>query len=94
MAGFTLHRELELLSEAGIPNAEVLKIATINAAKLNGLDKIGSVKVGNDADLILVEGNPLQNISDVRKISLVIKNKKQYIPNELFKAIGVKPFLH
>jgi hypothetical protein len=93
MAGFTLHRELELLSEAGIPNAEVLKIATIKAAKLNGLDRIGSVKVGNDADLILVEGNPLQNISDIRKVSLVIKNNKQYVPNELFKAIGIKPFL-
>jgi cytosine/adenosine deaminase-related metal-dependent hydrolase len=94
MAGFTLHRELELLSESGIPNAEVLKIATIKAAQLNGLDNIGSVKVDNDADLILVEGNPLQNISDIRKISLVIKNNKKYIPNELFKAIGVIPFLH
>lgn len=94
MAGFTLHRELELLSEAGIPNAEVLKIATIKAAKLNGLEKIGSVKVGNDADLILVEGNPLQNISDIRKISLVIKNQKLYNPNQLFKAVGVKPFIH
>jgi len=94
MAGFTLHRELELLAKAGIPNAEVLKIATIKAANLNGQDKIGSVKVGNHADLILIDGDPLENISDIRKISLVIKNTKSYIPSELFKAVGIKPFIH
>jgi imidazolonepropionase-like amidohydrolase len=94
IAGFTLHRELELLSQAGIPNAEVLKIATIKAANINGQNKIGSVVVGNDADLILIEGNPLEKMGDIRKVSLVIKNHKTYIPNELFKAIGVKPFLN
>tara|TARA_B110000116_G_scaffold175859_1_gene152108 strand:- start:268 stop:609 length:342 start_codon:yes stop_codon:yes gene_type:complete len=93
MAGFTLHRELELLSEAGIPNDKVLKIATVEAAKLNNQDTLGTIQIGNEADLILINGNPLNDMSDIRKVSLVIKNGKMFKPSELFKAVGVKPLI-
>ena len=92
MAGFTLHRELELYAKAGIPNDEVLKIATINAAKIAGQQDVGSVVVGHSAELILIEGNPLKNISDIRKVALVFKGNKVYKPNNLYQSIGILPF--
>lgn len=94
LAAFTIHRELELYVEAGISNADVLKIATLDAARIVGVDdKTGSITVGKDADLVLVEGNPLQNISAIRKATLVTKGSVAYRPDELYKAVGVKPFL-
>jgi hypothetical protein len=58
--GFTLHRELENYAEAGIPNAEVLAIATLGAAKIMHVDRTsGSIAPGKDADLVIVDGDPL-----------------------------------
>ncbi|MBD0288584.1 MAG: amidohydrolase family protein, partial [Flavisolibacter sp.] len=86
-----LHRELELYAEAGIPANEVLKIATYNAAKTCGLlDKYGDVKTGLLADLILIDGNPAQNISDIRRVEWVIKNNKLYNPKQLLAVRGWK----
>jgi hypothetical protein len=94
IAGFTLHRELELYVMAGIPPAEVLKIATWNGAKYSQvLERTGSITVGKDADLILVEGDPSKNISDIRKVSLVMKSGAIHFPSELYSTLGVKPFV-
>ena len=93
IAGFTLHRELELYVRAGIPPAEALKIATWNGARFTGrLDELGSVAPHKRADLILVDGDPTQNISDIRSISLVMKDGVAYFPAEVYEAIGVKRF--
>ena len=92
IAGFTLHRELELYVKAGIPNAEVLKIATVNSARIAGQTNVGSIEIGQTADLILLEGNPLENISDIRKVSLVMKGERLYRPAKLYRSIGIKPF--
>jgi imidazolonepropionase-like amidohydrolase len=92
IAGFTLHRELELYVKAGIPNAEVLKIATVNSARIAGQNNVGTVAVGQTADLILLDGNPLQNISAIRKVALVIKGNIAYQPAQLYQSIGVEPF--
>ncbi len=94
MPGFTLHRELELYVKAGIPASEVLRIATWNGAKYTRtLDRLGSITPGKLADLILVDGDPTEDISAIRKISLVMKGGVAYYPSELFEAIGVKPFV-
>ena len=94
IAGFTLHRELELYVKAGIPAAEVLKIATVNGAKYTGtLDDRGSVEHGKLADLILIDGDPVKNISDIRKISLVMKGGTVFYPAEVYEAVGVKRFI-
>jgi len=94
MAAFTIHRELEVYVEAGIPAAAVLKMATLDSARVVGVDDItGSVEVGKDADLILLDGNPLQDISAVRRATLVMKRGTAYRPDALFKAIGVIPFV-
>ncbi|QDP00966.1 amidohydrolase family protein [Thalassotalea sp. PS06] len=92
LAGFTLHRELELYVKAGIPNREVLKIATVNAARIAGRDDVGTIEEGKVADLILIDGNPLENISEIRKVALVVKDGRMFKPHEMFKSIGVKPF--
>jgi imidazolonepropionase-like amidohydrolase len=94
MAAFTIHRELELYSMAGISNAEVLKIATLDSATVVGVDdRTGSIRVGKDSDLVLVDGNPLADISAIRRATLVMKGNTAYKPDELYKVVGVKPFL-
>lgn len=92
MAGFALHRELELYVEAGIPVNEVLKIATIGAARIMKRDgELGSIAPGKLADLILVDGKPATRISDIRRVSLVVKDGSIYEPAALYKNIGVGP---
>jgi hypothetical protein len=94
MAAFTVHRELEVYTEAGIPNAAALRMATLDSARVIGVDdRTGSIEVGKDADLILLDGNPLDDISAVRRATLVIKGDTVYRPDQLYKAIGVKPFV-
>ena len=87
--GFALHRELELHSMAGIPNADVLRSATLTSAKVAGKDsEFGTVEVGKKANLILIDGDPLNNISDVRKVDLTIKNGNLYEPKALYASYG------
>jgi len=90
--GFALHRELELYAEAGIPAPEVLKIATLGAARVMKRDaELGSVAPGKLADLILVDGDPAARIGDIRRVSLVVKDGKLFEPAELYRSIGVRP---
>ncbi|MGA8541860.1 MAG: amidohydrolase family protein [Terriglobales bacterium] len=90
MAGFALHRELELDVQAGIPANVVLQDATLNAARIMSMDKdLGSITAGKLADLVLVDGNPAANISDIRKTVLVVKDGVIYRPAELYAELGV-----
>jgi imidazolonepropionase-like amidohydrolase len=92
MAGFALHRELELDVEAGIPASQVLQNATLNAARIMSLDKeLGSIAPGKLADLTLVDGNPAANIHDIRKTVLVVKDGVLYQSAELYSELGVTP---
>ena len=94
IAGFTIHRELELYALAGIPPMEVLKIATWNGAKYSQvLENSGSIAVGKQADVILVDGDPSVNISDIRKVSLVMKSGLMFYPAEIYEALGIKRFV-
>ena len=94
MAGFALHRELELYVKAGIPPADVLRIATWNGAKFTrALDRLGSISPGKLADLILVEDDPTKDISAVRRINLVMKDGIIFFPSEIHAATGIKPFV-
>ncbi|RDX35621.1 amidohydrolase [Kangiella sp. HD9-110m-PIT-SAG07] len=93
IAGFTLHRELELYADAGISNADVLKLATFGSAEVVGNEEnVGSIAEGKQADLVFVDGNPLEDISHLRQIALVIKEQRIYKPDEIYQTIGVKPF--
>lgn len=91
--GFTIHRELELYVQAGIPPGETLAIATLGAAKyLNQQDELGSIEPGKLADFLLVAGNPVDDISAMRRVRLVSKGGGIYFPEEIYESLGVRPF--
>jgi imidazolonepropionase-like amidohydrolase len=90
--GFILHRELENYVRAGIPASEVLKIATLQAAIIAGkADRFGSIEKNKIADILLIDGDPLQNISDIRNVRTVIKDQSVYQTKDLFEALSIKP---
>jgi imidazolonepropionase-like amidohydrolase len=92
IAGIMLHRELELEVQAGIPPAKSLQIATFNAARLLQQEKeLGSIAEGKRADFLLVEGNPAEHISDIRRCRLVMKNGTLYNSGDLYAAVGIQP---
>ena len=71
--GFSLHDELALLVRAGLSPLAALQTATVNAAGFLGLDKsLGTVQPGKLADLVLLDGNPLEDIRNTKRISLVM----------------------
>jgi hypothetical protein len=73
--GFSLHDELALLVEAGMPPADVLRAATSGAASFLGVsDSVGTVQPGQLADLVLIDGNPLVDIRNAQRIRTVIVN--------------------
>ena len=72
-SGIELVRELELYVEAGFTPAEALETATLNAARLQHVEaSVGSIAVGKNADLVLVEGDPSQHIGDLRHTRMVM----------------------
>lgn len=90
--GLALHRELELYSRAGIPNAEVLRMATIGSARVLKMDNsLGSIAKGKLADLIIVDGNPVTDMSDIRRVSLTMKDGIIYDTARVNAAIGILP---
>ena len=92
LAGFSLHRELELDAQAGIPPPQVLQLATHGAARIMRMDsELGSIEPGKLADLVLVDGDPAQEISAVRNTALVMKDGVLYRPAELYAELGVAP---
>lgn len=85
--GFDLHDELAMFVEAGLTPLDALRTATINPAKyLNRLDSYGTVEKGKLADLVLLEANPLEDISNTRKISAVVVNGR-YLSNATLKKM-------
>ena len=91
--GFTLQRELELYVQAGMTPGEALQSATWTSAKVaRVLDDRGSIEVGKRADLVLINGDPLANIADIRKVALVVKGDVAYYPSEIHESLGIKPF--
>ncbi len=71
--GVSLARELELMHQAGMSNAEVLVSATRTNAEVYGSDDLGAIEPGKYADLIAVDGNPLRDISVMKRVRFVMK---------------------
>ena len=90
LAGYMLHHELELYVRAGIPAAEVLRMATLTSAEVMGVNKDrGIIAPGKLADMILVDGDPAKNIRDLDKLSTVIKGGNVYDPAAIEKGLGI-----
>jgi imidazolonepropionase-like amidohydrolase len=87
--GYGLLRELELYVQSGMMPLEAIQSATIVSARAMNLDRdSGTIEVGKRADLILVDGNPLANISDLRKVSRVVTNGRLYNAAKLGQSVG------
>lgn len=77
---------------AGIPPAEVLRLATQGAARVMKRDKeYGRIGPGYVSDLILVDGDPTINISDLRKVRTVLRGDRLYNSAALWKSMGIAP---
>lgn len=93
LAGFGLHRELELYVKAGIPEQDVIRLATLGSAELMGAAATsGSIAVGKQADMVLLTADPLQDINAIRKVKTVFKGNRVWQSARLYKAVGIKPF--
>jgi len=91
-AGYTLHNELELYVRAGIPASEVLRLATLTPAQVLGVagpGQRGFIAPGKQADMVLIDGDPVKNIQDIRRVWRTIKGGQVYDPSALEQAMGM-----
>jgi imidazolonepropionase-like amidohydrolase len=89
--GHSLHRELELYVKAGFSPLEAIQAATIVPARFMHMDKeLGTVEAGKRADLVVVDGDPLADVSNVRKTALVVARGRAYDSAALWKMAGFR----
>ncbi len=91
--GFSLHRELQIMVDAGLSPFQALQLGTVNAARYFGEEKTsGVIKEGAVADLLLVDANPLEDIGNSRKIAGVMLGgdwlSRERLDKELAKLAG------
>ena len=87
LPGYGDQREVELLVDAGFTPLEAIHIATQNGATyLNRADKIGTIAVGKNADLVLVKGDPSKNINDIENTEIIFKDGIGYDSQKLLDS--------
>jgi imidazolonepropionase-like amidohydrolase len=87
--GYSNHRQLELLVEAGFTPLEAIQIGTLNGARYLGRDaRIGTLTPGKQADLLIVDGDPATTIGDVRKVQMVFKQGVGFDPAKLVASVS------
>ena len=85
------HAALRLLVAAGFSPLEVIRMATAEGARTQGIDvRVGTLRAGKQADLLLVNGNPDEDITHIGRIDLVFKNGIAYDPARLRDSIRGK----
>jgi imidazolonepropionase-like amidohydrolase len=90
--GYSLTRELEWYVKAGLTPAEALTTATSVPARAMGREKdLGTIQTGKLGDVIVVDGNPLHRIGDLRRVRTVVTGGRVYDPSALWRSIGWKP---
>jgi imidazolonepropionase-like amidohydrolase len=86
--GYSNQRQVELLVGSGFTPLEAIRICTLNGATYLGrADRVGSIAVGKQADLVVIAGNPAANISDIRKVETVFKEGVGYDPAKLIASV-------
>jgi imidazolonepropionase-like amidohydrolase len=90
--GYSLYREIELYVQSGFTPMEAIQAATIVPARVMGLDKeLGTIEIGKQADLIILNANPLESIHNIRSVESVITAGTMYHCAELWQSVGFKP---
>jgi enamidase len=88
--GFSNQRAVELLVESGLTPLEAIRVATLNGATYLGRTNVGSIAVGKQADLVVLDGDPSARIEDIRKVSMVFKEGLGYDPAKLIASVRGK----
>ena len=89
--GYSNQRQIELLVEEGFTPLEAIAIGTLNGAKYLGRDaRIGTIAVGKQADLVVVNGDPSKTIADVRHVEMVFKQGVGFDPAKLVESVSGK----
>src|SRR6185503_16932970 len=87
--GYSDQRQVELLVGSGFTPLEAIKICTLNGARYLGrADRIGSIATGKQADLVVIDGNPAETISDIRKVQMVFRQGVGYDPAKLIASVA------
>ncbi len=95
LAGFGDQREVELLVEAGFSFAEAIHIAAANGAEwLGEAERIGTLAVGKQADLVVIHGDPTRNVTDIEKVEIVFKDGIGYDSTKLIESVRGAVGLH
>ncbi|RDI99593.1 amidohydrolase [Dyella solisilvae] len=90
--GYSLHRELEIYVQAGFTPMEALQAATSVPARVMGLEsEVGTLTVGKRADMVLLQGDPLADIRNTRRIDKTIEGGAVYDPAPLWQSVGFAP---
>jgi adenine deaminase len=91
LSGFGTHRELNAFVLAGIPPAAAIKMATINAARAMRMgDILGTIETGKLADLVIVRGNPLQDIKNTHNVQKVVIGGQVHDAQALLNSVKGK----
>ena len=84
VGGFSLHHEFDLLGEAGLSPLTVLQMTTLNGAEFLGREKtMGSVMAGKDANLVLLDANPIASVQNLHRIFAVVRAGTYYSRSDL-----------
>jgi imidazolonepropionase-like amidohydrolase len=90
--GYSLHRELELYVQAGFTPMEAIQAATVVPARVMHVDnEVGTLAPGKRADLLLIDGHPLERIADTRNVVLVVSNGRRFLPAPLWRSVEFTP---
>jgi imidazolonepropionase-like amidohydrolase len=91
VAGFMDQRNIELLVEAGFTAEQAIRIYSANGAGFMSIaDRVGTLAVGKQADLVVVRGNPAARIEDIRNVAIVFRKGVGYDPDRLVESVAGK----
>jgi imidazolonepropionase-like amidohydrolase len=90
--GHSLHREMEIYVRAGMTPMEAILAATSVPARVMGLEKeVGTIEAGKSADVVVVDGDPLEHIENARRVVWTIARGRLYEPAPLWRSVGFQP---
>jgi imidazolonepropionase-like amidohydrolase len=91
LAGLWMHHELALFSRAGVPNAAILRMATVDSARYLRRADLGTIAPGKLADLVVIDGDPVARIADLGKTVATVRGGTVYATQPIYAELGIAP---